>query len=73
MKRLDHYWYSDNFISRVLIPFSWLFRLLVKARQLAFRYGIFEIVRLPVPVLVVGNITVGGNGKTPMVLWKSVV
>lgn len=69
MKRLDHYWYSDNFISRVLIPFSWLFRLLVKARQLAFRYGIFEIVRLPVPVLVVGNITVGGNGKTPMVLW----
>ncbi len=69
MKRLDHYWYSDNLISRVLIPLSWLFRLLVKGRQLAFHYGVFKKIRLPVPVLVVGNITVGGSGKTPMVLW----
>ena len=34
-----------------------------------YRLGVFPSVKLPVPVIVVGNLTVGGSGKTPLVLW----
>src|SRR5262245_6309008 len=41
----------------------------VRARAAAYRRGWLEVVRLPAPVLCVGNITVGGSGKTPGVIW----
>jgi len=53
----------------VLVPLSWLFLLLSSLRRLAYRLGILKTMRLPVPVIVVGNITVGGTGKTPLVIW----
>lgn len=69
MARLDHYWYSRNPVSLALWPLSWLFRLLAFLRRLCYRSGLFRRVTLPVPVVIVGNITVGGSGKTPLVLW----
>lgn len=52
----------------LLVPLSWGFRLLAALRRLAYRIGLFRSVRLPVPVVVVGNPAVGGSGKTPLVL-----
>jgi len=52
-----------------LIPLSWLFVLLSALRRSAYRIGLFKSFRLPVPVIVVGNISIGGSGKTPMVVW----
>lgn len=69
LKSLDRYWYSDRPVVWLLIPVSWLFRLVVAARRLAYRTGILRTRRLPIPVIVVGNITVGGSGKTPLVAW----
>ena len=46
-----------------------IFLLLVALRRVLYRLGIFRSERLPVPVVVVGNITVGGSGKTPLSLW----
>jgi tetraacyldisaccharide 4'-kinase len=51
-----------------LLPLSWLFRSAVAARRFLYRHGILRGATLPVPVVVVGNVTVGGSGKTPLVL-----
>jgi tetraacyldisaccharide 4'-kinase len=52
-----------------LLPVSWLFRLVVGLRRGLYRVGVMRSFRLPVPVIVIGNLTVGGSGKTPLVLW----
>ena len=69
MKRLDHYWYSLNPVALSLAPISWLFCLLVQLRRVLYRFGWLRSFRVTVPVIVVGNITVGGSGKTPLVIW----
>lgn len=50
----------------VLIPLSWLFGLLLRLRRACFRFGLCRVERMSVPVIVVGNLTVGGSGKTPL-------
>lgn len=53
----------------ILIPLSWLFALLSSLRRWAYGRGLLASERLPVPVVVVGNITAGGSGKTPLAIW----
>jgi tetraacyldisaccharide 4'-kinase len=64
-------WYrpSAGFLAYVLLPLSWVFGLLVALRRWLYRTGKLSSYRLPAPVIVVGNITVGGTGKTPLVIW----
>jgi len=52
----------------LLLPVSWLFGWLEGARRALYRAGVLHGTRLPVPVVVVGNLTVGGTGKTPLVI-----
>lgn len=47
------------------IPYGWAIRL----RNARYDHGLAKIHRLPVPVICVGNLTLGGTGKTPMVAW----
>ena len=63
------HWQTKTTTSTLLLPLSWLYCLLVGARRLAYRCGVLRTQRLPVPVIVVGNLTVGGTGKTPLVIW----
>ncbi len=69
MKRLESLWWDRNGAALALLPLSWLFCSLVWLRRLLYRLKILKTHRLSVPVVVVGNITVGGSGKTPLVIW----
>lgn len=62
-------WYGRRFWPRLLTPFAALYAWVAKRRRNRFRAGKARSWRAPVPVLVVGNITVGGTGKTPLVIW----
>jgi len=69
MARIERHWYSLTPLHLVLLPLSLLFGLIAAIRRALYRGGIFRSEKLPVPVVVVGNITVGGSGKTPLALW----
>ncbi len=63
-------WASKNALFYiVLIPLSWLFAGIAALRRWAYRTGVLKSYALPVPVIIIGNINVGGSGKTPAVIW----
>lgn len=62
-------WSGESPLWRLLLPLSWLYGLVSGAIRLCYRLGIKRAWRAPVPVVVVGNLTAGGNGKTPVAVW----
>ncbi|MEQ1837676.1 MAG: tetraacyldisaccharide 4'-kinase [Candidatus Nitrotoga sp.] len=66
---LEKQWYELSPIHIFLGTFSFVFRIITVSRRLFYRSGILKSTKLPVPVIIIGNITVGGTGKTPLTLW----
>ncbi len=67
--RLQRAWYQGHPALGLLAPLELLYRRVVEARRRRFLEGNGNVYRAPLPVIVVGNITVGGTGKTPLILW----
>jgi tetraacyldisaccharide 4'-kinase len=70
-QRLQQAWYSPSgkdWLSLALLDVSWLYGGLVKLRRKLYASGVLHSTRLPVPVIVVGNVIAGGAGKTPIVI-----
>ena len=65
----ERHWYRLSWLALALAPLSLAFGAGVRVRRFAFRAGWLRVERLPVPVIVVGNLVAGGTGKTPLVLW----
>lgn len=64
---VDRLWYGKRRLLLILTPLAWLYRAVAEARR---RKALDTPSRtLPVPVLVVGNITAGGTGKSPLTAW----
>jgi tetraacyldisaccharide 4'-kinase len=64
----SRHWYRLSPLSVLLYPLGLIFRAGVALRRLMFRLGVFTSAGVGIPVIVVGNLTVGGTGKTPLVL-----
>ena len=73
MSWIDNIWYSPSWyhwpVIILLLPLTVLFWLLSALRRALFRLQIKPTVDIPALVIVVGNISVGGNGKTPLVVY----
>jgi len=65
----DSIWYRGHPLQWLLWPFGLLYRAAVLMRRSLYRHGVLQSVELERPVIVVGNVTVGGTGKTPCVVW----
>ena len=66
---LQRFWYTDKRPLAWLAPLAWLYGRLVNQRRQAYLTGRRAVHHSPFPVLVVGNITVGGTGKSPFTAW----
>lgn len=62
-------WYQHTTWMRLLTPISYLFSLILMVRLAAYRKGWFETIKVASKVWVIGNVTVGGTGKTPFIAW----
>ena len=67
-EKLVNAWYHGHSALILLAPLAWLYRLITAVRGFCYRRGWFAVATFPLPVIVVGNITVGGTGKTPLTL-----
>ena len=69
MRIFDWTWYHPNPLKWLLWPLGVFYRAAMGIRRVIFQVGIRPVTKLSLPVIVVGNITVGGAGKTPLVIW----
>lgn len=66
---IEKIWSGQSPLWILLLPLSGLYGLVSNLIRLSYRLGLRKSWRAPVPVVVVGNLTAGGNGKTPVVVW----
>lgn len=67
-QQLQKGWSEPNVLTFLLLPLSLLYKMAMAVRKVFYAKGLFDVYKASVPVLVVGNISVGGTGKTPLTM-----
>jgi len=67
--RIHTLWTGKTGVTQLLRPLTWLFCLITFIRRGLYQLHILKSTRLSVPVMIIGNLTVGGSGKTPLVVY----
>lgn len=67
-ERIQQLWRTPTVVSVALTPLSFVYWVAIKLRRAAYLSGLFKVYHFEIPVVVVGNLTVGGTGKTPFVM-----
>ena len=67
--RVQKIWYGGSRLRWLLIPFSWIYAAIITFRRFFYSTGLFRSQSVAAPVVIVGNIAVGGTGKTPLTIW----
>ncbi|MEC9376300.1 MAG: tetraacyldisaccharide 4'-kinase [Pseudomonadota bacterium] len=68
-KFINANWYGSARWTYLLMPLSWLFALLIALRLWIYKKGYLKSYKSSVPIIIIGNISAGGTGKTPIVEW----
>lgn len=68
MRLIERLWYQPSILAYLLWPLSLIYRAMVTCRRWAYRLGLCRQQQFTLPVIIVGNVTVGGTGKTPCVI-----
>ena len=68
---LQKIWYEEHPLYLLLLPLSLVYTLVTAVRRILFHSGILPTRRVEIPVIIIGNITVGGTGKTPLIVWMA--
>ena len=69
-KFLNRIWYSNlSYLSYILLPVTFLYYIIISIRKLLYHLQLFSTYKSQIPVFVIGNITIGGSGKTPLCIW----
>jgi tetraacyldisaccharide 4'-kinase len=66
---INNIWYGKSHAYVILLPLTAVFALVAALRRYLYKQGILSSRKISVPVIVIGNIAVGGAGKTPVTLW----
>ena len=67
-EKFNQQFYVRSTWIKLLIPFSYLYLIIISIRNFLYYVGFLDIKKVSVPVIIVGNITVGGTGKTQLLI-----
>ncbi len=69
-KFFNNIWYSKfNLFSLLLLPLSLIYLIIITARFYLYQIQFFKVNKFHVPIIIIGNISLGGSGKTPFCIW----